>query len=935
MKKIVNIKMIGVVLLLIIFATMELFSQAGTLDVSFNSVGRRTVNFGVGAEYSTAMAIQSDGKIVLVGHLTPTGTDIYVARVNTNGTLDATFDTDGMRIIDIGSGDLATGVAIQTDGKIVISFEVTNTDKDFAVMRLNTDGSDDGTFGTSGVTQVVRADDQSPTGGLAIATDGSIYIGGNESNTLTNGDFCVMKFDASGVLDNSFDSDGIAINDFCGLGESINGIAILPNGRIVTVGYSLCGTDNEVAIAIYNTDGSLYTTFDGDGIYLHDLTGGNDFASKVIPQSDNSFLISGTTNGGANIFVMKFTSGLILDNTFDSDGVIVTNLNGASTETAGGIALQTDGKILVSGYTNAGGTTDFFVARYTTAGVLDVTFNTVGYGTANFGGADFGDEIVVNSNDDMFVNGYTNSGGTIDFGVAKFLWLNTPTVTTTSAVTQSESSILVSGNITSVDGENASFRGVVYDVQANPDPDVSDNSSTVTGSFGTGVFNRTITGLDPETEYKFRAFATNSAGSGYGAVISRRTYSAEPSSHSSTFYGDALTLTSVTVNFDAANTITDCDGYIIIYNAHVYPTVTPTDGTQYTSGAYLGDGIIGAIITNTASTSAVISGMTAGSQYYFRIYPFNWDGANTDTYNYRIQATVPQVVISIGIPTFSAFSATDIDSSTIAVSYTIIKDGGATITETGTVWNITGNPTIADNADSLGAEIGTGSGTVYGVTPGRTIYIRAYARNSFGYAYSDIVEISSLDADGVSDEIEANAPNSGDGNGDGIADARQPFVTSIEFDDNYLTLHSLQEFDILDVQFEPIEERSAYTFPYGATRFQINNASATVKIYYHGVSNLDGFVYRKLNKLGTWYNFENAVFGSELVNGVRVATVTLSLVDGGPEDIGEDGDGIIIDPGGPAFLLSSSIQIPTMTDYARYAALLLLLSISLWWIRKS
>lgn len=218
---------------------------------------------------------------------------------------------------------------------------------------------------------------------------------------------------------------------------------------------------------------------------------------------------------------------------------------------------------------------------------------------------------------------------------------SSPTVTTQAVSGIGVTGATGNGTIAATGGPNATARGVCWDVYANPDPDLLDIHSTESGDFGIGSFSGAITPISAETHYKAVAYATNPTGTGYGSAVNFWSFSTEPSSHTSTFTYTVISQTQIDLNFDAASTITNADGYIILQKTGSEPTGTPTDGTAYPVGNVIGDGTVAAIVTNTSATSTSINGLSAGTHYYFKIMPYNWNSANSETYNYKTDETIP------------------------------------------------------------------------------------------------------------------------------------------------------------------------------------------------------------------------------------------------------------------------------------------------------
>ncbi len=216
-----------------------------------------------------------------------------------------------------------------------------------------------------------------------------------------------------------------------------------------------------------------------------------------------------------------------------------------------------------------------------------------------------------------------------------------PTVTTAAVSAISSITATGNGSIIGTGGANATARGICWDVYSNPDPTIASNHSTESGSFGTGAFTGAITGISAETRYKAVAYATNPTGTGYGAAVNFWTLSLEPFSYSSTFSNSVLSQTQIDLSFDAASTITNADGYIILRKVGSAPVSVPGDGISYTIGTTIGDATVAAIVASSSATSASITSLSAGTIYYFTIIPYNYNGVNNETYNYKTDGTIP------------------------------------------------------------------------------------------------------------------------------------------------------------------------------------------------------------------------------------------------------------------------------------------------------
>ena len=275
------------------------YNPNGSLDTSFAGDGKQGVSFLTGAE-ANGVAIQGDGKIVVVGTGVDNidgGSEGAIARYNPDGTLDTSFSGDGKQTTDFGLGEgaQATGLAIQGDGKIVIvgSAGATNISQDFALARYNADGSLDTSFSGDG-TQTTDLGGTNVASGVAIQGDGKIVAVGEAEPGTSGDDFALARYNPNGSLDTTFSSDGKQTTDFgFGADDAANGIAVQGDGKIVAVGLASGGaTGTDFALARYNPDGSLDTTFSGDGKRRTSF-GGDDEANGVALQADGRIVAVG------------------------------------------------------------------------------------------------------------------------------------------------------------------------------------------------------------------------------------------------------------------------------------------------------------------------------------------------------------------------------------------------------------------------------------------------------------------------------------------------------------------------------------------------------------------------------------------------------------------------------------------------------------------
>jgi uncharacterized delta-60 repeat protein len=327
------------------------YNPNGSLDTTFDGDGKVKTPIGTKGDIPYSVAIQSDGKIVVAGLTENTTQDFAVVRYNTDGSLDTTFDGDGKVVTSIGTkNDPANYVTIQSDGKIVVAGFTTISDVltyHIAIVRYNANGTLDTTFDSDGIV-ITQIGLRSIASSIKIQSDGKIVAVGYRLGSAY--DLVVVRYNINGSLDASFDDDGIATTAF-GIGLSVaESSAIQSDGKIIAAGYFNDNLRSYFAVVRYNTNGSLDTTFDGDG-KLTTPIGSYDEGYSVAIQSDGKIVLSGqvTLSLTASIAVVRYNTNGTLDTSFDGDGVATTEFNVFNVNRAHATASQSDGKILVAG----------------------------------------------------------------------------------------------------------------------------------------------------------------------------------------------------------------------------------------------------------------------------------------------------------------------------------------------------------------------------------------------------------------------------------------------------------------------------------------------------------------------------------------------------------------------------------------------------------
>jgi len=422
----------GAVLLVTVISTL-VEAAPGDLDPTFDGDGRVTTNLST--EMAQGIAIQGDGKILAAGWTNVSGTqDFALARYNTNGTLDSTFGGGSGKVTtDFASRtDSASAVAMQADGKIVVAGLAffSSSDMSFALARYNSDGSLDTTFDVDGKVTTDFAPGSEGAEAVAIQADGKIVVAGSASFSGGVSDFALARYNSDGSLDTAFDSDGKVVTDFSSGDDDARAATIQSEGKIVAAGttrLSFTGVP-QFALARYEPNGSLDPTFDGDGRVETAVTSHSE-ANAVAMQRDGKIVAAGFAwiSETKDFALARYNPDGSVDAAFGAGaGNVVTDFAGGSDE-ANGVAVQVDGKIVAAGcdggFCEDHPDDNFAVARYLTDGSLDTGFGGGdGKVTTDFGsGTDLANALALQRDGKIVAAGFALMPGTgHDFALARY-----------------------------------------------------------------------------------------------------------------------------------------------------------------------------------------------------------------------------------------------------------------------------------------------------------------------------------------------------------------------------------------------------------------------------------------------------------------------------------------------------------------------------------
>ncbi len=393
------------------------FAAPGDLDTFFSHDGIQTA-FANGA-VATAVATDHHGRIVLAGYTLGSHPDIALARFTPGGAFDASFGVEGRVVTDLGANDYAFDLAIQPDGGIVVAGERAASAKDrVALLRYLPNGTPDPGFGNGGTVLTGFGRRFQSANAVAITPGGRILVAGSTSNGTTIRS-ALARYLADGRLDGTFGGDGRVTTDISRSAEQFTDVHVSANGRVVATGWAESALVPAFAAARYLLDGRLDDTFDGDGIARIDVTAGADRAFASALQPDGRVVLVGAAAGEWGI--VRLGPRGHLDPSFGDGGRLVTSF-GPGYDEADAVAIRSNGKVVVAGRIRTGTKDDFGVLRLKPGGKHDLTFGAGGRVLTDVaGGSDAAHDLLVQANGKLVVAGEATVDRIRRFAVVRYL----------------------------------------------------------------------------------------------------------------------------------------------------------------------------------------------------------------------------------------------------------------------------------------------------------------------------------------------------------------------------------------------------------------------------------------------------------------------------------------------------------------------------------
>ena len=360
------------------------FLPDGSPDRSFSGDGLATVNAGGGTVFDAAneIALDPQGRIVLAGYTDGGDPNVAVARFTDSGTPDPSFGTGGVFTQDLGSNDLLDGLAIDSSGRPVAGGAIgAPGSRNFLVLRLTTSGGLDPGFGSGGTgweqlnVNSVASNDFAR--GVAIDSQGRIVLAG--STQLGGGDdnFAAARFTSAGLLDTSFSGGDptpgriisqLASQSGSALNDSAQDVIVTPGDGVVMAGYAQrTGAGYEFAVQRLRNDGHPDITFGSGGVAYTGFGADDDTAEGLVRDDLGNVIVAGTSSAGGNqgeFALARFTANGKLDQAFAGNGITRADI-GPGEDTAQAVAIDPVSKrIVVGGYSGSQMTPSWALARY-------------------------------------------------------------------------------------------------------------------------------------------------------------------------------------------------------------------------------------------------------------------------------------------------------------------------------------------------------------------------------------------------------------------------------------------------------------------------------------------------------------------------------------------------------------------------------------------
>ncbi len=408
---------------------------SGNLDLNFNFTGKKVTSLGSNSDVIRALAVDAADRIVAVGSADGGGDNrVAVGRYLADGTLDASFGSGGTVITDMNTGNSAiavlNAVGLPSTTEILAGGYTAGSGVDeFLLVGYNaSDGSSFTTLGGTGKVTTAVGTNDSRANSLVIQSNNQKAVLGGYAYNGTDYDFAMVRYEADGTLDSTFNSTGIKTLDFAGSNDAIRSLIERPSDNyFIATGYTEPTAGNKnFALSRFSSAGVIDNTFGTSGMKVTDFLGGDDEIYAAALDASGSVVVAGYSSNANNTVtyftLARYLNSGSLDASFNSTGKLTLTL-GSGNSYARAVSVQSDGKIVAAGYSVVSGNEHFTLVRVNANGTLDTTFGTNGVVNETVS-VTFFDRImamVLQPNGRIVTGGFSNNGGGDDnFAIARF-----------------------------------------------------------------------------------------------------------------------------------------------------------------------------------------------------------------------------------------------------------------------------------------------------------------------------------------------------------------------------------------------------------------------------------------------------------------------------------------------------------------------------------
>lgn len=495
-------------LFILLFTTLVHAQNAGTLDASFGDAGKVFSIIGGVESKANGVAVQTDGKIIVVGYAVSSlgDKDFATIRLNSDGGFDTTFGTNGIVLTDLQnySDDVANSVAIQADGFIVIAGESQDgIEKKAALIRLDTTGNLDSGFNASGIVLsdwIAGQQDAINILKFHLPT-GNLIVGGYSELSSTVATPILARYTSAGQLDTNFNSTGI-VNMAVVSGDAtrtivVEDIAVKANGIISAVGWrrtTSTSISTEWWAGRVLSNGSMDNTFSIDGVLSYDETGSN-YGTCIELLSNDNLLVSGYRqyNGDYSFRYLTINSNGNIPAV--STGFIITG----SQDILHSMLIDPNGNYILAGSSGTSLSGSFILTRLYPFGAFDVTFGSNGLTSTQFVTNNLNqcNEIILQTDQKIIAVGFGGQG----FAVSRYLGVEQTDLNNFDLISPATNSINQPFTSLNLDWSDATGADG-YIIERS-----TDETFTTLQSSNSVLSQTTLTNLTPNTLYYWRVKA--------------------------------------------------------------------------------------------------------------------------------------------------------------------------------------------------------------------------------------------------------------------------------------------------------------------------------------------------------------------------------------------------------------------------------------------